>query len=98
MPTPAEQLKHLKLTVYSATWCPDCTRLNQWLKEAGIEPAYVDIESDPAAAERLERETGKRAIPFILVNEKTWVRGYHKELPRRLDPDLLVSELLAAAG
>jgi len=57
----------------------------------------VDIESVSGAAERLEQETGKRAIPFILVNGKTWVRGYHRELPQRLDPDLLVQELLAAA-
>lgn len=98
MTTPAEQLKHLKLAVYTADWCPDCLRLKQWLKDAGIEPAFVDIEADPAAAERLERETGKRAIPFILVNGIKWVRGYHKELPRRLDPELLVKELLAAGA
>jgi hypothetical protein len=33
----------------------------------------------------------------VLVNGKRWVRGYHKELPQRLDGDLLVAELLEAA-
>jgi glutaredoxin len=91
------QLKHLDLQVYSATWCPDCRRLERWLGDHAVAYTKVDIETVPGAAERLEAETGKRAIPFILVNGRTWVRGYHKELPQRLDPDLLVRELEAAA-
>ena len=90
-------LKTLNLEVYTATWCPDCRRLERWLETAGVAHTTVDIEAQPLAAERLERETGKRAIPFILVNGKAWVRGYHRELPQRLDPDLLVAELLEAA-
>ncbi len=88
----------LDLQVFSATWCPDCRRLERWLEANGVAHAKVDIETVPGAAERLEAETGKRAIPFILVNGKTWVRGYHRELPQRFDPDTLVRELLAAAG
>ena len=69
-----------------------------WLAAQAVPYTKVDIEHVPGAAERLEAETGKRAIPFILVNGKTWVRGYHRELAQRLDPELLVRELLAAAG
>jgi glutaredoxin len=97
MPGPGS-LNKLNLEVFTATWCPDCRRLERWLAEAGVAHTTVDIETVPGAAERLERETGKRAIPFILVNGTTWVRGYHRELPQRLDPDLLVRELLGAAG
>ncbi|BDU74430.1 glutaredoxin family protein [Mesoterricola silvestris] len=95
--SPQELLKDLNLEVYTASWCPDCRRLERWLGEAGVPHASVDIEAVPGAAERLERETGKRAIPFILVDGKRWVRGYHRELAQRLDPDLLVRELLGAA-
>lgn len=95
MPTPAD-LSGLDLQVYSAAWCPDCRRLEAWLAENGVAHVKVDIESVPGAAERLEAETGKRAIPFILVDGQRWVRGYHKELPQKLDPALLVQELLAA--
>lgn len=98
MSTPAAQLAHLNLRVYSAEWCSDCRRLSKWIETHGVRVEFVDIESDPAAAEKLESETGKRAIPFILVNDTTWVRGYHKELPIRLDPALLVQELLAAGA
>jgi glutaredoxin len=89
-------LKALDLQVYTATWCPDCRRLETWLVQQGIPHTKVDIETVAGAAEHLEAQTGKKAIPFILVNHKAWVRGYHRELPQRLDPDLLIQELLAA--
>jgi glutaredoxin len=97
MPAPT-QLETLDLQVFSATWCPDCRRLERWLSDHGVVHSVVDIEAVPGAADRLEAETGKKAIPFILVDGKTWVRGYHRELPQRFDPDMLVRELLAAAG
>ena len=96
MPDPSS-LRTLELQVYTATWCPDCRRLEGWLKQEGVAHTEVDIEAVPGAAERLEAETGKKAIPFILVNGRTWVRGYHRELPQRFDPALLIQELLAAA-
>lgn len=93
--TTLDQLSGLDLQVFSAAWCPDCRRLDRWLQENAVAHAKVDLEQVPGAAERLERETGKRAIPFILVNGKHWVRGYHKELPSRFDAELLLRELLA---
>ena len=94
----AKDLAGLDITVYSAGWCPDCRRLDAWLEREGLRFPKVDIEEDESAADRLERETGKRAIPFLLVNGRTWVRGYHRELPQRFDPDLLVTELMTAAA
>ena len=93
-----DELTGLDLAVYSATWCPDCRRLEAWLAANEVKHRKVDIETEGGAAEKLETETGKRAIPYILVDGKRWVRGYHKELPQRLDGDLLVDELLAARG
>jgi glutaredoxin len=93
-----QELHDLDLVVYSAAWCPDCRRLDRWLAEAGLELPKVDIETVPGAAERLEAETGKRGIPYLLVNGRTWVRGYHRELPGRFDPEVLVHELMEAAA
>jgi len=85
-----------EVAVFTAEWCGDCRRLKRFLESTGVVYREVDIEADPAAAERLESETGKRAIPFLLLNGRAWVRGYHKELTSRLDPRLFLDELRAA--
>ena len=89
-------LHGLELRVYSAEWCGDCRRLARWLAENSVAHAVVDIEHEEGAAEMLERETGRRSIPFILVNGRRWVRGFHPELPGRFDAELLVRELVEA--
>lgn len=86
------------LAVYSAGWCPDCKRLKHWVESNGVVVREISVETDATAAEKLERETGKIAVPYILVNGKAWVRGYHRELPGRFNPEVLVSELRAAIG
>lgn len=96
MPEPSD-LSGIDLQVYTAPWCGDCRRLDRWMSDHGVVHTKVDLETTPGAAEKLEAETGKRAIPFILVNGERWVRGYHKELPSRFDPSLLIQELLDAA-
>ncbi len=91
-------LKGHQVQMYSAAWCGDCRNLKQRLVGAGLPYSEIDIESVDGAAEKLERETGKRAIPFFLIDSKTWVRGYHKELPGRLSLDVLERELRQALG
>ncbi|MCL1909157.1 MAG: glutaredoxin family protein [Holophagaceae bacterium] len=93
---PKQALQDADLQVYTAEWCPDCRLLDRWLAANGIAHAKVDIETVEGAAEKLERETGKRAIPFILVNGTHWVRGYHKELPGRFNAEILVQDLMQA--
>ena len=84
------------LEVYATPTCPDCTRLKRWLGERQVAHDQIDIDADRSASARLERETGKRAVPFILVNGTTWVRGYHREEPGRFSPRVLLEELHAA--
>ena len=86
------------LAVYSTEWCPDCARLRRFLDSQGVAYREVSIEDDDAAREKLERETGKRAVPFILVDGARWVRGYHTEASSRFLPGVLQSELRAAIG
>jgi glutaredoxin len=93
-----QSLQNTVLEVYTADWCPDCRLLDTWLEANFIAYTKVNIEIVEGAAEKLESETGKRAIPFILVNGKHWVRGYHKELPGRFSPEILTNDLLEAAS
>lgn len=84
------------LAVYSSNGCPDCTRLERWLDERRVAYRKVMIDGDPAAADRLERETGLQAVPYVLVDDRAWVRGYHNEEPSRLSEAKLLGELRAA--
>ena len=91
-------LKDHTLAVYSAAWCPDCQRLERWMKEKQVSHEQVQIDQDEGAAEKLEQETGKQAIPFILVDGKKWVRGYHKEERTRFSESTLLTELREAVA
>lgn len=89
-------LQNADLQVYTADWCPDCRLLDRWLSANSIQHTKINIETVDGAVEKLERETGKRAIPFIHVNNTHWVRGYHKELPSRFNPEILIQDLATA--
>lgn len=85
-----------RLTVYSSNGCPDCVRLKHWLDTQAVPHDEIKIDQNPEAAEKLERETGKQAVPFILVNDSSWVRGYHNEERTRLSEEKLLAELREA--
>ena len=65
----------LRIQLYSAPWCPDCTVATRFLDGRGIEYEVVNIDEVEGAAERLEQETGKKGIPFLVVGDQ-WVRAY----------------------
>lgn len=55
------------LTVYGATWCPDCRRAKQFLGEQRIHYTWVDIEQDRDGQALVEAANGgKRIIPTIV--------------------------------
>jgi thioredoxin reductase (NADPH) len=55
------------LTVYGATWCPDCRRAKQFLGEQRIHYTWVDIEQDLDGQATVEQANGgKRIIPTIV--------------------------------
>ena len=86
------------LAVYSTDWCPDCRRLERYLDSLGVPYRKVSIDDDQQAGEKLESETGKRGVPYVLVDGRSWVRGYHREHPGRFSPALLWQDLRAAVG
>jgi glutaredoxin len=91
-----EQLKDARLAVYVSSWCPDCSRLKGFLDRHEVAYETVNISRNPDAAARLEKETGRRGVPYVLVNGCRWVRGYHLDQPGRLNPDVFVNELASA--
>jgi thioredoxin reductase (NADPH) len=53
--------------VYGTTWCPDCRRAKQFLRDQRIPFAWVDIEHDAQGLAVVERvNAGKHIIPTIV--------------------------------
>jgi glutaredoxin len=65
----------MTVIVYSAPWCPDCRAAKRFLTRHSIPFHEIDIEADPAAAQEVIRQTGKRAIPQFVIDGE-WVQPY----------------------
>ena len=56
-----------KITVYGATWCPDCKHAKKFLGEQRVHYNWVDIEEYPESQTFVEKVNhGKRIIPTIV--------------------------------
>ena len=59
------------ITIYSASWCPDCRRVKNFLKERGVEFHEVDIDIDEKSEELVLRvNNGRRKVPTLKVGER----------------------------
>jgi thioredoxin reductase (NADPH) len=75
-----------EITLYGATWCPDCKRVKQFLGEQRIEYAWVDIDQNEDG-QRLVREknNGKQIIPTIVFGDGSFLaEPSNDELARKL--------------
>ena len=57
-----------KVKVYSATWCPWCHKVIDFLKTNKIQFQEIDVEKVPSAAEELTKKSGQTGIPVIDVD------------------------------
>ncbi len=74
------------LTVYGASWCPDCKRSKQFLGEQRIKYNWVDLEQQPEAAQIVQSlQGGRQSIPTILFPDgSVLVEPSNAELARKL--------------
>ena len=74
------------LTVYGTTWCPDCRRAKQFLRDQRLPFDWVDVEHDAAGLAVVERHNdGKHIIPTILFADgSVLVEPTNAELARKL--------------
>ena len=84
------------LAVYSAEWCPDCTRLKALLSRERIPHRIVDVEADPAAADRLSGKPENGPSRISSWTERSGSADTTRSCPERLNPALLLRELAAA--
>jgi len=61
------------ITLYGADWCPDCRRAKAFLKDNNIEYTFIDVDLDKEATSKVEEiNNGKRIIPTLIINEKSY--------------------------
>ncbi len=57
------------VTVYGTSWCADCRRAKQFLRERGVQFREVNIDETPGAeAVVLKVNDGRRKVPTIEVD------------------------------
>jgi len=71
----AKKTQNRSVKVYSATWCPYCTKLKRFLAENGISASITEVDKLPKAEqERAEAEmkrlTGKVSFPTVVIGDR----------------------------
>jgi glutaredoxin len=76
-----------KITMYATSWCVDCRRAKQFLRERGVDFSEIDIDEQPDAEDLvMQVNGGLRKVPTIKVGER-----YFASSP--FDPYQISSEL-----
>jgi mycoredoxin len=58
-----------EITLYSTSWCGDCRRTKQFLRERGLAFREVNVDEDPDAEDLVMRvNDGRRKVPTIEVD------------------------------
>jgi glutaredoxin len=59
------------IVVYSTPWCPDCTRVKNFLKERGVPFEEINIAADPVSEDLVVKMNhGKRRVPTLKIGER----------------------------
>lgn len=62
-------MEKAQITLYCTSWCGDCRRAKQFLKERGVEYHEVNIDEVPEAEELVLRvNNNRRKVPTFEVN------------------------------
>jgi glutaredoxin len=60
-----------EITMYGTSWCVDCRRAKQFMKDRGVNFVEVDIDGDVDAEDLvLQVNEGRRKVPTIKVGER----------------------------
>ncbi len=60
-----------KVTVYTKSYCPYCTRAKRLLQQKGVAFEEIDAEGDDALRAWLVEKTGQMTVPQIFVGERS---------------------------
>lgn len=67
-----------QVTVYSTNTCPYCDMMKSFLQQNQINFTEVNVQENPAAAQKLAETTGQMGVPQTNINGQ-WVLGFDPE-------------------
>ena len=76
------------ITMFGADWCRDCVRTKSQLDSLGVSYTYVDLMTDPAAADVAREISGRTNIPVVVYPDSS----HHVE-PSNADVEAKLREL-----
>ena len=76
------------ITMFGADWCRDCVRTKSQLDALGVSYTYVDLVTDPDAADIAREISGRTNIPVVVYPDST----HHVE-PTNADVEAKLREL-----
>ena len=65
----------MEIKIYSTNLCPYCANTKRFLNEKNIEFDEINIETEGMSREDLEKITGGRTVPQIVI-DNTPIGGY----------------------
>jgi GrxC family glutaredoxin len=71
-----------KVTIYTSSYCPYCTSAKALLRAKKVQFDEIDVTSDAARREEMERLSQRRTVPQIFIDGRP-IGGYDDA--RRLD-------------
>ena len=74
--------------MFGADWCRDCVRTKSQLDSLGVSYTYVDLLTDPAAADVAREISGRTNIPVVVYPDSS----HHVE-PSNADVEAKLREL-----
>ena len=76
------------ITMFGADWCRDCVRTKKQLDTLGVPYTYVDLLTDPTAADVAREISGRTNIPVVVYPDAS----HHVE-PSNADVETKLREL-----
>ncbi len=85
--------RSVRVTVYTTSWCPHCTRARNWLRANEINFAEHDIEQSASARRDRDRINPQGGVPTVDIDgqvltgfgEQNWERAIASAAQRRVE-------------
>ena len=64
---------NIPMRIYTTSWCADCRRAREFLRERQLPFEEIDIDAHPEAAEFVKRvNSGKRKVPTFDIGGRVF--------------------------